>query len=457
MSQSVVRTSGDRRTVAAIACALGCALSLYAQRALFEVATRLQSPVDLFFDPKRPVSAEVVRSLPYKVVDVVFAPPGRVHVALLLVGVLQTLLLLGLYRALRGRAVPNGERIVLALIAAVMFAIALGAGAVGGFDDYAQAGYARLGLPHAYAPPATPLPEAFSLATTIWGVPMPPSSDGPGWNALIAAVAGHAASIGGAIFALRVLEALALAALIALIARRGLGAGAVAMVALNPALYFTYVVNAHPDLFAATLLVGALAAAAALPLVAAALIALAALVKLPMILLAPAVFAAKSAPDDTRGARLGYVALAAAVALIASYLLGGAAFFHAFGSELRTAFVPVDRAAAVTLAVRCALLLVAAFASAIAFVRGTVRPAGAWSFVALSPSVVPAALAWALPYAARARTALVPLLILLPLAGALLDVSFPHAGLGLLTMAVILVCAVVENVRARRNVGLIDR
>ncbi|HEX3467508.1 MAG TPA: hypothetical protein VHT05_05465 [Candidatus Elarobacter sp.] len=443
--------SGDRRTAAAIACAVGCALSLFAQRALFEAAARLQSPVDLFFDPKRPVSADVVRSLPYKVVDVVFAPPTSIHVALIVVGVVQALLLLSLYRALRARIVATGERAVLALVAAVMFAIAFGAGAIDGFDDYALAGYAWLGPGHAYAPPAAPLPGAFSLVSTIWGVPMPPSSDGPGWLALTAAVAGHAPSIGAAIFALRVLEALALVALIALVARRGLGAGATALVALNPALYFVYVANAHPDLFAAVLLVGALAAVASLPLLAVALIACAALVKLPMILLAPAVFAARDATRDAIRLRLAYVVLAAAVALLVSYLLGGVAYFHAAGAELRNAFVPVDRAAAVAVAVRVGLLIVAAVALVTVFVRGTARPASAWSLIALSPPIVPAALAWTLPYAAQARAALVPVLILLPVVAALLDVSFPHAGLGLLTMFAVLVWAVVENVRARRT------
>ena len=432
--------NAGRRSAVAIGCAGGCAALLALQRVLLENATRLQSPVDLFFDPQRPVTAEVVRNLPYHVVDVVFAPPVWVHVALIATAVLQTLMLYALYRALRDRPAGLGERVALAVVAVAMIAIALDVRTVNGFDVYADVGYAKLGLAHAYAPPATAFAPGFGAINAVWGTPMPPDALGPGWVALCAAVAGPAATLGGAIFALRVLEAVALLALIALLARRGASVALLALVALNPALYFAYVVNAHGDLFAATLLIGALAA---LPLLATLLVVCAALLKLPLILLAPLAFSAR-APLRVR---LIYVALAVLLALGASFWLGGRVYLDQVAAELHAAFVPADRAGVVATALRCGLLIVAAFALVNAFMRGVVRRAAAWSFVALTPLIGPASLAWALPYAALARPALIELLILLPLAAALLDASFGRAGLGALATAAMLIYAIIDRIR----------
>ena len=353
-------------------------------------------------------------------------------------------MLFALYRALRERRTAAPERIVLGLVVAAMIAIALGARAVSGFDSYAEAGYAKLGLAQAYAPPSAPFGTGFSLVSTIWGVPMPAATHGPGWIALISATAGHAATAGGAIFTLRVIEAVALLALIALLARRNTSTAA--LVAFNPALYVAFVSNAQPDLFAATLLIGALAAGAALPLLAAALVACAGLIKLPMLLLAPVVFAR---PRGALRARILWTAVAMLLGVLVSLWLGGPAYFARIGDEVRAVFVPADRAAAVALAVRCALLIVAGVALVTALLRGVVRRAAAWSFVALAPVIAPAALAWTLPFAALARPSLTELLIVLPLAAALLDTSFPHAGLGVLAAAAMLVYAIVDAVRRR--------
>jgi hypothetical protein len=437
--------NAGRRSAVAIACAGGCAALLALQRVLLETATRLQSPVDLFFDPQRPVTADVVRNLPYHVVDVVFAPPAWAHVALIATAVLQTLMLYALYRALRDRRAGLGERIALAVVAVAMIAIALDVRTVNGFDVYADVGYAKLGLAHAYAPPATAFAPGFGAINAVWGTPMPPDALGPGWVALCAVVAGRAATLGGAIFALRALEVVALLALIVLLARRGASVAVLALVAFNPALYFAYVVNAHGDLFAATLLVAAIAAAAALPLVATLLVVGAALLKLPLILLAPLVFSAR-APLRVR---LVCVALAVLLALGASFWLGGRAYLDQIAAELHAAFVPADRAGIVATALRCGLLIVAAFALVNAFVRGVVRRPAAWSFVALTPLIAPASLAWALPYAALARPALIELLILLPLAAALLDASFGRAGLGALATAAMLIYAIIDTIRRR--------
>ena len=61
----------------------------------------------------------------------------------------------------------------------------------------------------------------------------------------------------------------------------------------------------------------------------------------------------------------------------------------------------------------------------------------------------PAALAWPLPYAALARPVLAEFLMLLPLAAALLDASFPRAGLGILATVAMIAYAIVDITRRR--------
>ena len=76
-------------------------------------------------------------------------------------------------------------------------------------------------------------------------------------------------------------------------------------------------------------------------------------------------------------------------------------------------------------ALRGALLLVAAVALGAAFLRGIMWRTASWSFMAVSTVVWPWYLAWAFPYAALERRALVQYLVLLPLAAALLEGAFP--------------------------------
>lgn len=439
-----------------LACAAGVSVALFAaQTALLEIAARLQSPVDLFFDPLRPVTAAVVRSLPYRVIDVVFAPPAWIHVALLLIPLAQTLALVALYRALHGRDATRVERVLLGAVAVAMIAIALGARTVNGFDTYADAGYAKLGLAHAYAPPAAPLKDSFGLANTIWGTPMPPDAQGPGWVALTAATAGRAATIGGAIFTLRIIEVVALLGLIALVVRRNRAAIALpALVALNPALYLTFVVNAHPDLLAVTLVIGAAAVAAAFPILAVVLIACAALIKLPLILVAPAVFVPPRASRQPTArtslrARLAYIVLAALIAVLASLSLGGTAYLARFAAEVHAAFVPTGLTSLIAIAIRCGLVIVAAAALVRVFRSGIVRHSPQWSFIALSPTIAPAAIAWTLPYSACDRTLLAGALIFFPIAAAIFDVSFGQTGLGTIALGAILVYAIIEAIRKR--------
>ncbi len=431
-----------RRAPVAIVAAFATVALFAVQRAVLEAAARLESPVDLFFDPQRPVTAALVRSLPYHVVDPVFAPPASLHAATIAIAVVQTLVLIVLYRALRDREVGTAERAALAVASLAMAVVALGARAIEGFDAYALAGYAKLGPAHAYAPPAAPFTGAFAAVSAIWGVPMRPAVDGPGAIALLAPLIGHAQTLGAAIFTLRWWGVIALAAIVAILALRGAAPALLALVALNPALALVYVVDAH-DAVGPALALGALATAPAWPLAAALLVACAAVLHPPLAATALAVFAVAG---NARRA-IAYLALTVILAFAGIALLGGPVYLAGLGAQVRDALFAAPLAPGSLL--RHAMLVVAAVALIVVFVRRVVWSRATWSLLALDGLVAPSSLLWPLPYAALARGASVELLVLLPLASALLDPAFTHVGLGQVAMAAMLVAAMVDFVRRR--------
>lgn len=412
--------------------AVAALLSLLGEQRLIDLAAHL----------------EHAPALPIAVVDASFGPPQRLHVALVALGAVQTLILWGVARTLRDGALGTGARVGIALVAAAMLAIALGATTITSFDPYAYAGYAKLASLHAaYAPPPERFAGAFGAINDAWGAPMVASYYGPLWIALDRLVAGGAPSLPAALLGLRLLETGALGLLLVALALRGAGTLPLILLALDPAVYELYVANAHNDLLAIAFVAVALVLVARIPLAAVLCVVLAALVKLPLAVLALVVFAGRSALPR----RSALVALTVALVLLASWALGGAAYFHDL--FFRLGQVDATAAHAVTAlsarAIKLALALIALIALVAAFARGVVWRSAGWSTIALSSMVYPWYLAWSIAYAALERGALVRLLVLFPLAAALLDVAFAPLGLGQLAMFAMLVAAVVEIARRR--------
>ncbi|HWT05972.1 MAG TPA: hypothetical protein VN224_09475 [Xanthomonadales bacterium] len=436
------------RAPSAVVVGLGFASAalLALQQHLVDRAADLQRGVDTVGHGGVALYPEFVRALPFPVADVTLAPPASIHLAVLGVAVLQTAVLFGLYRVLRGRVTTVAERAGLTLAAVAMLLIALNARTLLGFDAYAYAGYAKLdGIGAAYAPPATRFPDAFAAVNTIWGTPITRSYYGPVWIVLDRLVAGPAATLGAAIFALRLLEVAAFVAIAAVLARRRAGAAALALFALNPAVHAMYVANAHNDLVGVAFVMLALVLAARAPLLAAACVALAGCVKLPLAATALLVFAGRGRVRR----RIVWVGVAAALTVAGSLLLGGGAYLDALAFRLHQGHAHAGPAWLTATALKGGLVVVAALALAAAFARALVWRAASWSFIALSSLVYPWYLVWSLPYAALERGALAAYLVLLPLAAAALEPAFPHFGLGQLAMLLMLAAAATEIVRRR--------
>jgi hypothetical protein len=381
--------------------------------------------------------------LPYRVVDPEFGAPRWIHLTVIAVAAAESGVLYGLYRALRARTPAAWERVLLAGGAAAMLALALHAGSVLGFDLYAYAGYAKLGAPAAYAPPAAPFPGDFGAINTAWGLPMVPCPYGPLWIVIAQLAAGGAKTLAAAVFALRLLAVVPFG-LVAFIAGRSRGLAFAALVALNPGLYVLYVQNGHNDLLAVAAVLGALALAGTLPLAAALLVAAAGLLKLPFAASALLVFAGRGA----LARRAAWAALA--IALVAGgSLLAGSEYVHYLLFRAHEYNAPAGLSSLTAVAIRSALLALAALALLTAFVRGTVWRAASWAFVASSSTVYPWYLATCIPYAALEPGALAALLVLFPPAAAVLDVAFPHLGLGQAGLLVMLLAGAYEVVRKR--------
>ncbi|MBV8370066.1 MAG: hypothetical protein JO036_14230 [Candidatus Eremiobacteraeota bacterium] len=386
-------------------------------------------------------------ALPYLVIDPQFAPPTAVHLALVAIGALQALGLLLLYRALRNRPLLRSQFGVLAMPAALMVFFALRAHAVSGFDTYAYAGYAQLAhLADAYTPPATRLPGTFGVVNDVWGLPLVPCYYGPLWVVLSQLVAGHAGSLGTAIFALRLLEVPALIAVVLVLARWKRDAALVALLALNPAVYSLYVANAHNDLLAVALLLAASALARRFPLAAALGVAAAALIKIPFAAAALYVFAGRG--QLLR--RVWWIALTAVLALGLSFAFGGKPYFEDLVMRVHQTTASSGLLYVLTARViKAGLAIVAAVALLTAFLRAAVWRTAGWSFVTLGSLTYPWYLIWPLPYAALERRALAWFLVPLPLLAAAMEPAFPHLGLGQGVLLAMLIAAAYEMLRAR--------
>jgi hypothetical protein len=436
-----------RRALPVLVVALGFASAalLALQQYLVDRAGQLQHGAYALGTGGDTLGPAFVRSLPFPVVDPPFAPPTTIHVTLIGVALLQSGVLYALYRALRERVPSMLERTGLAVAVLAMLLIALNARTLLGFDAYAYVGYAKLGIAASYAPPPAPFAGAFGAINAVWGAPMPPSYYGPLWILIDRAVAGHAETMGAGIVALRWVEVGAFAAIVVALALRRSGSAALALFALNPAVFALYVTNAHNDLLGVAFAVVALALAARVPLAAAVCVALAGLVKLPLAATALVVFAGRG--DLAR--RIGWVALAVALTVTGSLLLAGGDYVHALLFRLHTGTAQRALNVLTASAIKVGLIGVAALALFTAFARARSWRAASWSFIALSSLVYSWYLAWCLPYAALERGALVAYLVFLPLAAAALESSFPHLGLGQAAMLVMLVAGAFEIARRR--------
>jgi hypothetical protein len=164
--------------------------------------------------------------------------------------IIQSCLLVALARVI-GR--PSRPLVVaLSSVAFVMLAFSLNQQNTGG-DVVAYVGSTLEANP--YAPSQQPFPARFASINGIWGLPLIPSTYGPLWNALAKIAAAPFDTLRGKILGIQILGALALLSIVVTLVRTKAPPAVVALVALNPFLWETYVAEGHNDLVAAAFVV----------------------------------------------------------------------------------------------------------------------------------------------------------------------------------------------------------
>jgi hypothetical protein len=192
--------------------------------------------------------------------------------------------------------------------------------------------------------------------------------------------------------------------------------------ALNPMLWFYFVLNAHNDVFPVALCLLAVAVVRRYPWFAVALVAGATALKIPFLIMGSFAFLR----IRTRIRAFALAAAAAAIGLILSWLIGGDAYVEKLMSFVRgshSASGSTVKIVAITLA-----LIALSFAARVILTR-RMHPAGVWLFPADSVNSFPWYLIWGLPYAAAARRGFAATLLFLPFGAAVGDQVFQMNGI----------------------------
>ncbi len=319
---------------------------------------------------------------------------------------LQTLGLILVYIALRGRVSDRISHLAIALTSAIMLACAFFAPAMTSFDMYAYAGTVHGGLAHAYSPSHVPFDRDWNVINRIYGSPIYPSAYGPAWIALSYVATSWITTLSGTIAGLRLIEACAFLLCLATLRRLEAPVAALALFALNPAILADSVAAGHNDLAAALLVLVAMLFRARIP-IAIALAACAGAIKLPFLLIAPLAFVAETSTQ--KRVRLALATLMVTLGLYA--IFGGHAYLSAIQQTAATYDV-VGHGTGDGLRLAALLLVLAGIVVALLLRRFS--PTLAWAFSALGVTFSSWYLVWGVPYALAERRWFPIFLISLP-------------------------------------------
>lgn len=377
------------------------ALLFVCQMGIIELLTRASTPTfaHSHYSPH-------IANLPIPIANATAAPPYQLLEILgLIIG--QTLCLNLIYRTFSDQSPHVSVKISLAISVVAMILVSLQARFTSA-DAYAYIGYAKLGL-GAYAPPDRTFTGDFAMINAQWGNPMLPCVYGPFWIAMSKLAIMGSTTLGQALLALRIFNLAVLGLLVLCVTSIRKDYAVVVLLATNPAIYYSYIIMGHNDLFAALLVVAAMAVIARRPALGVALAASSSLVKISFLFISALVFAYNQALKK----RLLLFALAVTCCLLLSWLFGGKSYFLDLVQKVNhdndQEVYPVGKALLhLMVAVEAVAVIVAVF-----FMR--FFRSAAWNFCAMPVRLSSTYLAWSLPYALKARSYTARFLVLWPL------------------------------------------
>jgi hypothetical protein len=307
-------------------------------------------------------------------------------------------------------------------------------------DIYSNVGYALLGT-RSYLPPNVPFAGTFAPISQWWGTPLVPAPYGPLWILTLHVATAIGATLFAKIVVLRVLGIVSIVADVALLRALRFSPATLALVALNPALTFEYVLNVHNDLFAVALLLGSrLACERERPRLGVLLAIAAGLIKLPFAFFAAATFET----TGDRRTRLVSLAITFGATLVLSYVLTGGAMFAGIAHHLRE-HVPAAGAMSLVLSAESvarvfAIVALVALACTAFWTEGIV-----YAIPLIGIHFLPWYAAWSLPYAALRERALITFLLVLPVIRIVVDFTLASGDAILVFQKVVLFVLIVTS------------
>lgn len=341
----------------------------------------------------------------------------------LAIAALEGVALWALYRRVCRSCLTTSPVLWIAVSAAVMFAASLLC-ANPNFDAYDYVGYGK--YPHfaqAYVPPAHwNFGHGFEFLTAHEGRgSLPPLDYGPMWLAIDRVIVAPCNTLTQALLALRLFNVFLIMAAVICVMQITRNAAVYALVLLNPAILFYYVVEAHNDLLAVVLVLAGILLGVRRPWVGAILAAGSGLVKITFAAIA------LLSVDAGRNRRNGVFRLAAILCaiVIGSAAFGGAPYASSMlGMGHRMLLPRNDLARLFGLLVHVAAAVVGAGAIVCAVFLRRRFTAGAYGLSTIGALVLPHYLAWPLPYVVRMRAFAPAFLASMPLVTAFVDTRF---------------------------------
>jgi hypothetical protein len=315
-------------------------------------------------------------------------------------------------------------------------------------DLYLYVGQAEVANP--YNPSHTTLAGDGAVINRIWGSPLFPTAYGPLWIALSKITIAPMTTLAGKLLALRMLQAAAVALCIILLIVRKTSHRAVALFAVNPAVYDLFVSEGHNDMVAVAFTFAAASALRASPALAVVLVAAAGMIKLPFLLIGLVAFA----PEPLLRMRLFFAASSCVIALCVSTAAAGGGWYLHSMRQASAIYTGLYGASMIEIFLHSALALIALSAIILVVVQRRSVPGFAWSMPAFAPYLPAQYSAWCFPYALLAKKPDLSILIFFPIAAYLLNTDYVLTPLFIFlraTLITIPTLGIVASILKRRT------
>jgi hypothetical protein len=284
---------------------------------------------------------------------------------------------------------------------------------------------------------ATTVPVSSPYHFLVGHIPLTGNIYGPLWTQFDVFIGSFGRSLHDKLIAFRVANAALIGCAALTIRAMRYSRPAQIAFALNPMLWFYFVVNGHNDMLPTTLCLLAVAAARRYPGAAMTLVAAAGAFKISFLLTGSFAFVRLR----SRRLAIPMATAAVAMALILSWLVAGREYFaHLIGFVHGARGADDTISKGVTIAMAFAVLGV----TGVALLTGRMHPLAVWLFPMASPGPEPWYFAWGLPYAVVVRRGFLKTLFLLPLGATLGDRAFPTVPITMLVMYATLVLVTAD-------------